>query len=211
VVNPLARLYGLLNSGPLGHELPLFTLNTVLFPGGRMSLKVFEARYLDMVSRCLREESPFGVALIKSGAEVGNASTPENVGCLARIIQADMDTPGVMKLDIRGETRFVVESTRVQADQLVLGQVRIKDDEPPRPTPPHCRTARDFLVLLAARAPELGLQEIPDDASWIGFRLAELLPLKNSARQAMLEMNDSVSRLEILMEFLRRNGLTQGH
>lgn len=211
MTNPLARLYSLLEPAPQSRELPLFTLNAVLFPGGRMNLKVFEARYMDMTARCLREDAPFGVVLIKQGAEVGSASTPENVGALARIVEADMDTPGVMKLEIRGETRFVVESTRVQTDQLVLGQVRLKDDEAPRTTPPHCRAARDFLVLLAARAPELGLQEIPDDASWIGFRLAELLPLKNSARQAMLEMNDSVSRLEILLEFLRRNGLAQGH
>lgn len=205
--NPLQFLRGLLDAPAASREIPLFTLNTVLFPGGRMGLKVFEARYLDMAAECLRQEQPFGVALIKEGGEVGAAATPETVGCLARITHADMDTPGLLKLEARGETRFVIESIRVEANQLLLGRVRLKDDEPVLPVPPHCRQARDFLTLLAAKAPELELRDIPDDATWISFRLAELLPLKASARQAMLEMNDAVKRLEILLEFLRRNGL----
>lgn len=188
-------------------ELPLFPLQTVLFPDGLLKLKVFEARYLDMAADCLREQTPFGVCLIKSGREVGEAAIPETVGTLARIASADMDTPGIMLLTARGESRFVVESTQVGADQLLTAQVHLKDDEPMRPVPHNCRAARDFLITLASRLPEAGISAIPDDASWVGFRLAELLPLKAAARQAMLEMNDGVSRLEILQAFLHRNQL----
>ncbi len=188
-------------------NLPLFPLQTVLFPGGLLRLKVFEARYLDMVADRMRQQAPFGICLIKSGREVGEAAIPEAVGTVGHIAEADMDTPGIMLLTVTGGLRFVVEETSVGRDLLLSGQVRIKDDEPLRPVPSHCRPARDFLVALASRLPDTGIGEIPDDASWIGFRLAELLPLKAEARQAMLEMNDGVARLEILQAFLHRNQL----
>ncbi|MDO9226543.1 MAG: LON peptidase substrate-binding domain-containing protein [Pseudomonadota bacterium] len=207
MINPLTRVRDFLAPDAHRLELPLFPLNSVLFPDGRLRLKVFEARYLDMAAACLRLEQPFGICLIKQGSEVGPAALPEAVGCHARIVTADMDTPGVMLLEVRGEGRFVVESTRLEANQLLVGQVRDKDDEALLPVPAGCRAALDFLNTLAARAPEAGLDEIRDDATWVGFRLAELLPLKAGARQAMLEMNDAVKRLEILLEFMRRNGL----
>ncbi|MDD5387804.1 MAG: LON peptidase substrate-binding domain-containing protein [Gallionellaceae bacterium] len=204
---PLTRLRGLITPQTLGHELALFPLNTVLFPGGRLRLKVFEARYLDMAANCLRESRPFGVCLIKQGGEVGPAALPETVGSHARIVSADMDGPGLMRVEARGEGRFVVENTRLEANQLLIGQVRDKDDEARMPVPAHCRGALTFLSTLAARVPDSGLDEIQEDATWVGFRLAEVLPLKASARQAMLEMNDGVKRLEILLEFMRRNEL----
>ncbi len=207
MTNPLDLLRGLLATGAHRRELPLFPLNTVLFPGGRLRLKVFEARYLDMAAACLRQDLPFGVCLIKQGSEVGAAALPETVGCHARILSADMDAPGVMWLEAQGEGRFVVESTRIEANQLLLGQVHDKDDEAAVAVPAHCRGALALLAALAAKVPDAGLGEIRDDASWVGFRLAEVLPLKSGARQAMLEMNDAVKRLEILLEFMRRNGL----
>lgn len=230
-----ALLRGLLAPETPLQELPLFPLNTVLFPGGRLRLKVFEARYLDMAAACLRQDSPFGVCLIKQGDEVGPAAIPEAVGCRARIVTAemtrppdslrssppegeissfgrpcgtDMETPGVMLIEARGEGRFVLESTRLEANQLQVGQIRDKDDEASVPVPAHCRAALTLLGAVAARLPDANLGEIRDDATWVGFRLAEVLPLKASARQAMLEMNDGVKRLEILLEFMRRNGLT---
>jgi len=204
---PLARLRGMLTAPAHSRELPLFPLNTVLFPDGRLHLKLFEARYLDLAAECLRLARPFGVCLIKQGGEVGPAAVPEVVGTYASIITADMDSPGLMRVEARGEGRFVVEGTRLEANQLLVGQVRDKDDEAHVPVPPHCSAALTFLSILAARAPDAGLDVVQDDASWVGFRLAEVLPLKASARQAMLEMNDAVKRLEILLEFMRRNGL----
>lgn len=202
-----ALLRGLLAPETPRLELPLFPLNAVLFPGGRLRLKVFEARYLDMAATCLRQGSPFGVCLIKQGEEVGPAAIPEAVGSRARIVSADMETPGVMLIEAHGEGRFVLESTRLEANQLLVGQIRDKDDEASAPVPAHCRAALTLLGAVAARQPDANLGEMRDDATWVGFRLAEVLPLKASARQAMLEMNDGVKRLEILLEFMRRNGL----
>jgi Lon protease-like protein len=207
VNSPLTRLRGLLAPPAHSRELPLFPLATVLFPGGRLRLKVFEARYLDMAADCLRLDRPFGVCLIRQGNEVGPAAVPETVGSFAHIVTADMDGPGVMRVEARGAGRFVVEDTRLEANQLLLGQVRDKDDETQVPVPAHCRAALDFLNALAARVPDARLDEIQDDATWAGFRLAEVLPLKTGVRQAMLEMNDAVKRLEILLEFMHRNGL----
>jgi Lon protease-like protein len=205
--DPISRLRGFIAPQARTRELPLFPLNTVLFPGGRLRLKVFEARYLDMIAECLRLAQPFGVCLIKQGGEVGPAALPEVVGCYARIIMADMDSPGLMRVEARGEGRFVVVDTRLEANQLLVGQVRDKDDEAHMPVPAHCRAALTLLGAVAERVPDTGLDDIRDDATWVGFRLAEVLPLKASARQAMLEMNDAVTRLEILLEFMRRNGL----
>lgn len=204
---PLSRLREFLSPESRVRELPLFPLNTVLFPGGRLQLKVFEARYLDMTADCLRRQQPFGVCLIRKGAEVGQAAIPETVGCQARIVTADMDTLGVMLIEARGEGRFVLEGTSLAANQLLVGQVRDKNDEAILPVPEDCRAAIDLLRALAEKMPASGLTEIHDDASWVGFRLAEVLPLKTTARQAMLEMNDAVRRLRILLDFMRRNGL----
>lgn len=179
----------------------------MLFPGGNLRLKVFEARYMDMVSERMRGGQPFGICLIKSGPEVGGGAEPETVGTLAHILEADMDTPGILMLRVRGGERFVVERTRTGADQLLTGEVRAKGDEPVLPVPEHCLPALEVLVLIAERAPEALPEPIRDDATWVGFRLAELLPMKNGARQAMLEMNDPVARLEILVAFLRQNQL----
>lgn len=204
---PLDLLRGFLTPAAHNRELPLFPLNSVMFPGGRLRLKVFEARYLDMAANCLRQALPFGVCLIKQGGEVGPAAVPETVGTYARMVTADMDGPAVMHIEVRGEGRFIVESTHLEANQLLVGLVRDKADEPRLPVPADCRAALTFLHALGAKLPESGLADIQDDASWVGFRLAEVLPLKASVRQAMLEMNDAVKRLEILLEFMRRNGL----
>jgi uncharacterized protein len=188
-------------------EIPLFPLHTVLFPGGSLRLKVFEARYMDMVSACMRDARPFGVCLIKSGPEVGGGAEPETVGTLARIIEADMDTPGILMLRVEGGERFVIEHTRTGPDQLLAGTVRAKGGEPALPVPEHCRPVLDVLGVIAERAPDAVTGPVRDDATWVGFRLAEILPLKTSARQAMLEMNEPIARLEILMAFLRKNQL----
>ena len=210
--NPLgdsiSGLRSLLTAPAQTRELPLFPLNSVLFPGGRLRLKVFEARYLDLMATCLREDVPFGVCLIKQGSEVGAAAIPELVGTRARIASADMDAPGLMHVVAVGEGRFVLEDSRLEADQLRVGRVHDKEDEAAVPLPLHCRGALAFLNALALQLPDAGLDEIRDDATWVGFRLAELLPLKLRVRQAMLEMNDAVKRLEILLEFMRRHGLT---
>lgn len=188
-------------------RLPLFTLNTVLFPGGRLSLKVFEARYVDMTAACLRESRPFGVCLIRSGPEVGEAAAPAAVGTLAWIRDADVPEPGIFHLRVEGGQRFVVEETRVEDNRLLVARVSAKPDEAPAPLPEELSVVMGLLRAVAESHPELGLAPLRDEMPWAGYRLAEVLPLKAEARQALLEMNDSHMRLTILLDFMRRQGL----
>lgn len=190
-------------------DLPLFPLHVVLFPGGLLPLRVFEPRYMEMTKRCLKEDSPFGVCLIREGSEVGRPAVPHGVGTLARVIDWDMEQLGVLNLRVRGERRFQVLETRVEADGLVMARARLLPVEPPLPLPAERAACAGVLRRIVAH---VGEHRFPspllfDDAVWVGYRLAEVLPLKPAAKQSMLEMNDSLMRLEILHRFLAQQGL----
>ncbi len=187
-------------------ELPLFPLNTLLLPGGHLRLKVFEPRYLDLVSACLRGGDPFGICLIKSGSEVGEAAEPEQVGTLAHIRKADMHEPGVFDIDVEGGDRFRIQSTRVGPNRLLIGEVELWPAESNAPVPEHCAACLRLLRRMAEELPELELRPVRDEVAWVGHRLVELLPFEMAVRQAMLELDDPVRRLEIIVEFVRDHG-----
>lgn len=184
-------------------ELPLFPLNTVLFPGGPLPLRIFEPRYVDMVKRCLRDRSSFGVVLIREGEEVGPAEF-HDLGTLARIVDFDTLPDGLLGLTCIGEQRFRVHShTRLQ-DGLNVGQVSVFDADVPMPLPAEYG---HLVELLERLLPELGdwyarVERHPDDAHWVSYRLAELLPLSMPSRQFCLELADPRERLRLLSEVL---------
>jgi len=193
--------------------LPLFPLSTVLFPGGLLPLKIFEQRYIDMAKHCLKEGVPFGVCLITRGAEVAPLpdAPPEfaKVGTQARIVDFDMPQPGILHIATRGEARFQVQGHAMEASGLIQGQVT------PIAAEPRVALATDFaplVKLLDLIATRLAPQNFPaehdyDDASWVGYRLAELLPLPLHIKQSMLEINDADVRLRVLQQFLSQQGL----
>lgn len=172
-----------------------------------MSLKVFEARYVDMTSACLRNREPFGICLIRSGKEVGMPAEPADVGTLAWIRAADVAEPGIFHLQVEGGQRIVVEETRVAANNMRMGRVTLKPEEAPMPLGDVFAPCLRLLQAVAERHPEAGLVPLRDEMPWVGFRLAEILPLRLEVRQALLEMNDSRMRLQILLDFMRRQGL----
>ena len=186
-------------------ELPLFPLNTVLFPGGPLSLRIFEPRYVDMIRSCMREGAPFGVVLIRAGQEAGAVSSAADVGTSARIVDFDQMPDGLLGILCTGEQKFRVEDRRVQGDGLNIGTVTWLPLEPPTPLPAELA----HLGLLLRRAlPRLGeiYASLPaqfDDASWVGARLAEILPMSLSDRQQCLELDDPLARLERLAPFIR--------
>ena len=188
--------------------LPLFPLGTVLFPDGLLPLRVFEARYMDMTARCLREGSTFGVCLIAAGGAVGEAAVPHTVGTEACIEQWEMSEPGVLSIVVRGRRRFRIEDHEVERDGLLRGRVRWLAEPAPQAVP---AAQADILPLLDLIAGEVG-NPLPaphrfDDAAWVGARYAELLPIPQRARQALLELDDALSRLEIIQQYLRQHGL----
>ena len=190
-------------------EIPLFPLNAVLFPGGVLSLKVFEQRYLEMAAACLKDQSPFGVCLIASGDEVGAAAVPHAIGTLAQIAQADMPQLGILLLTARGGRRFRIVAQTTGTNGLLRAQVELLAEPAPQAVP---EAQQGLLPLLRKIASDLGPEKMPephafDDAAWVGYRLSEVVPVQALARQKLLELADPRSRLEILFAYLAQRKL----
>ncbi|MFT3760011.1 LON peptidase substrate-binding domain-containing protein [Thauera sp.] len=199
-------------SSPAGTQrLPLFPLKTVLFPAGVLPLRVFEPRYMDMVTRCMREGTAFGVCLIAAGEEVGEAAVPHPTGTEALIERWDMEQAGLLTLLVRGGRRFRVLDHEVESDGLLVAEVRWLPEPASEPVPAELQ---NLLPLLQSIVAELGERLPPphrfDDAAWVGARYAELLPIPLQARQRLLELDDVISRLEIVQQFLLDRGLLPG-
>lgn len=186
-----------------GERLPLFLLHTVLIPGAQLPLKVFEARYLDMVSECMKTGQPFGVCLIKSGREVGDAGEPHVVGTLAHIERWEMPNPGVLHILVRGGERFAIVRTYVDG-QLVSADVDHWDPEPERAIPDRYEALARFLRELFAQVGEAPAEARFDDAGWVSWQLAALLPVTNDVKQQWLALRDPLERLAAILEELTR-------
>lgn len=186
-------------------RVPLFPLHTVLYPDGPLSLRIFEPRYLDMVSECLRNEQPFGVCLIESGNEAGQAARPHLTGTFARIVDWRRGDDGLLSIDARGEQRFHVQDMNIERDQLLRGTVQPLAPETSVPLPEECEYMNEVLEQLFEHTGGLydNLPKRPGDASWVGYRLAEILSLPLTRRQYFLELEDPLLRLTQLDEILR--------
>src|SRR4051812_45389843 len=181
--------------------IPLFPLHTVLFPGGPLPLRIFETRYVDMVRRCMREATPFGVVLIEDGDEAGEVATTATVGCSARVADFDTLKDGFLGISCVGDRKFRVDRVWRAADGLNMGEITWLEPEPARPLPADYarlgQTVRRALDELAEHYAHV--EKRYDDAAWVGSRLAELLPIATSDKQALLELEDPLARLEALL------------
>jgi Lon protease-like protein len=192
-------------SGPL-RELALFPLNMVLFPGGPLPLRIFETRYLDMVRQCMREGKGFGVVLIARGREAQGSPRFVETGTEASIVDFSQLDDGLLGISCVGRERFRIVDAWQQPDRLNVGRVEDVPAEAETPVPGEF----GFLVeALQKILPELGdfYAGVPrrfGDAAWVGHRLAEILPLATTDKQALLEMRDPVARLAALAPAIRR-------
>ena len=176
----------------------------MLFPGGRLPLRIFEQRYMDMAKTCLKDNAPFGVCLIQHGKEVGAPAVPVGVGCVARIAEWDMPQLGLLQVSVRGENRFRIVERRVQADGLVRATIELLPEEGDGPVPE--ALARYVKLLERVTEQNPALLERPhqlDSSAWVSARLAELLPLPLEAKQALLETGNGRARLEKLDALIR--------
>ena len=189
--------------------VPIFPLQTVLFPGGALPLKIFEVRYVDMAKACLKDGSLFGVALIREGQEVGTPAVPENIGCLARIADCDVEELGVLKVRAEGLERFRLVSSEVNRQGLIIGEVERVDTELETNAAPGLEECAEFLrKAIAGIGAERFVEPFRfDDATWVGFRLAEILPLRIDVKQKLLELTDATMRLAVLHKFLQTQKL----
>jgi uncharacterized protein len=188
-------------------EMPLFPLSSVLFPDGQLQLRIFEPRYLDLVRECTRQGTGFGVCLILDGREAGAPAVPAATGTIARINDFHRDEDGLLGIVAVGDQRFRVARSRVRADGLVRGEVEVWPAEAELPVPVEFALLQSILErLVDTMAPHWRLvpPAMYDDASWVGFRLAELLPLDVAEQQHMLELTDPLQRLAELRDILPR-------
>jgi len=190
-------------------DIALFPLNAVLFPGGLLPLKIFETRYMDMARACLRDSAPFGVCLIRDGREVGVPAEPEDIGCLARILEWDMQQLGLLLVTARGEQRFRILERRVQPDGLARARVELLPGEADAVLPAQFGACPGLLrSIVAQHGPGLFAEpHLFESASWVGARLSEILPVPLAAKQKLMELDDPMQRIEILHKFMVQHKL----
>jgi Lon protease-like protein len=189
-------------------QLPLFPLNTVLFPGGRLPLKIFEQRYVEMTKRCVRDATPFGICMILEGKEVGAPALPVDIGCTAIIEQWDVPHPNLFELVALGERRFKIHRTEVAALGLLVCEAEYLPATDSSEAPDAlCRRVMAQVVERAGAAHFAGPIQL-DDAVWVSWRLSEILPLSNEVRQQLLETDTAAARLAQLREVLTAAGIT---
>ena len=187
-------------------ECFIFPLNTVLFPGGRLPLRVFEQRYIEMTKQCIAKNQPFGVCQIKEGRETGTPAVPEPVGCLARIVEWDMPQLGVFQLQTEGTQRFRILHSEVARNGLISATIEtLPNEDQVAPSSALCSE------VLKAIIEKVGAEHFPspqrfDDAAWIGYRLSEILPIDRDTRQRMLQLSDPTERLAELERVLNEQG-----
>jgi uncharacterized protein len=191
----------------MSEQLFIFPLGTVLFPGGALPLKIFEQRYLEMTKICIRDSKPFGVCLIREGAEVGTPAVPETTGCLANIEQWEMRDLGMFQLLARGGERFRLLDTQVAANGLMSGTIERIAEDAPGEVDPACREVMELIVK------QVGVDKFPgpvrlDDPVWVSCRLAEGLPLDMHVKQSLLEA-DTATRINKLREILAAAGVVK--
>ncbi|MEO7760495.1 MAG: LON peptidase substrate-binding domain-containing protein [Casimicrobiaceae bacterium] len=189
--------------------LPVFPLKTVLFPGGLLPIRVFETRYMEMVKVCLKDDKAFGICSITTGHEVGAGAEFAAVGTVAKITSWDMPQLGILNLVASGGSRFNVLEREVSGAGLALAHGVLLREEDPEAAADPAPMLVELLQKLIARVGEEHFSDSRhfDDANWVSYRLAEILPIKLSVKQKLLEVNDSEVRLRVIAEFLKLQGV----
>ena len=188
------------------NSIPIFPLETVMFPGSLLPLKIFEQRYLDMTKACVRDNAPFGVCRIREGREVGVPAIPEQVGCTALIVEWEMPHLGVFHLRTRGQVPFRILQHTTQPDGLIRADVEWLEDSAGAVRPDSFAFCRRVLEQIVQK---LGQDYFfaplaYDDPRWTSYRLAEILPLEGEQKQSLLALRDDGERLERLRTYLQQ-------
>jgi Lon protease-like protein len=195
-------------------DIPIFPLSTVLFPGGVLPLRVFEARYMDMVRDCMQRETPFGVCLITRGGEVGEAAEHESIGCLAHIRGWDMQQLGLLQLRTVGGSRFAIVDRRVGRNGLIRATADELPDDPRVGVPDELAECtmliRRIVDELREREPDPDKRMIAepcdfDSAAWVANRLCEFLPISNAAKHKLMALDEPLARLSLVHRYLQQH------
>jgi hypothetical protein len=188
-------------------DIPLFPLHTVLFPGGHLSLRIFEQRYLDLVRECSAKGSCFGVCLIHNCEDENQPAFHLRMGTTAEICDFSTLDDGLLGITAQGRQRFVIQKTGMRDNGLLMAKVETLSEtsliEVPEQYSVLSMIAARFMEQLGGNYPAFQPQHL-QDANWVGYRLAELLPLDNNEKQVLLQISDPLERLQQLVEVLPR-------
>jgi len=200
-------------------SIPLFPLNTVLYPDGYLPLQIFEVRYLDMIRNCINGEQPFGVVQLLTGTEVRKPGQQESlapVGTLARVVDWSAPLSGLLQIKCMGTQRFRVLSSEQLKHGLWMGEIDMLAPDLPVPVPPEQQNVADALGALIRTLQEekIPLDQMPlqppyrlDESGWVANRWCELLSLTPLQKQLLLSQDNAVLRLELVQDVLADNGL----
>lgn len=198
------------------YQLPLFPLNVVVCPKGLMNLRIFEARYLDMIKTCLREQTGFALVAAQPDTQSDQSSHLPfaSVGTVLEILDADVTTVGIIMVSCRGTRRIHINGFTVQADGLVMGNVSDIENDLQVPIPDDLKSVSEHLQHLIESLPLQGIAEsdIPilkpyeyNDAAWVSNRWVELLDLPLIQKQRLMQMDSPIVRLELIHDALNLN------
>ncbi len=196
---------------------PLFPLSTVLFPDGVLPLQIFEVRYLDMISRCIADDSPFGVVLLTHGSEVRQPESVERFlpsGTLASVQETTASKPGLLQLVCRGGARFRVLASERRPNGLWMGTIELLAGDHAVPIPAELQGAADALDRVLSSLHDVPPKRWPvappfqlDDCGWVANRWCDLLPLPYQQKHQLLMLDNPLIRLELMHDVLEDHGL----
>ncbi|CAN5900466.1 LON peptidase substrate-binding domain-containing protein [soil metagenome] len=211
---------------PLLRSLPLFPLGTVLFPGGLLPLRIFEVRYLDMIGKCHKAGTPFGVVSLTEGSEVRKAGAAVEsfsaTGVMASIRELTTPQSGLLQIECVGTQRFRVVGTELQKHGLWTAEVEPMPDDLALEIPEdlqHTTVALQRLVkTLEERRAAEGEEDVQlpigrpyrfEDCGWVANRWCELLPVQSTIKQRLMELDSPLMRLELVSDLLARTGIVE--
>jgi len=184
-------------------DIPLFPLNTVLFPDGPLPLRIFESRYIDMISGCMKNDAAFGVVLIRDGQEEGPVTT-HAIGTMARIKDWYQGSDGLLGITAIGEERFRLLDRSRQEDGLNIGSVETIAPEHDLPLPDEYSSLAKILENVLDDLGRLyeSLERNYESAVWVSYRFIEILPIDLEQKQRCLESSDTLARLRLIDDLL---------
>lgn len=194
-------------NSPSARRLPIFPLNTVLFPGGPLPLRIFEPRYVQMVRDCTANDSEFGVCLIVEGEEGSTPTSTVQIGTTARIVDFYSLEDGLLGITARGDRRFKIETVNVQHDGLIVGEVSgLPEDDDQAVADEHlllAQVAERLLEQIDGLYPNVD-KTLLNNAGWVSNRLGELLPFERMEKQALMEIDDPYRRMQQVAKLMPR-------
>ena len=190
----------MMTAPPLDSALPLFPLQTVLFPGERLRLRIFEPRYIDLVRDCLRDNSGFGIVPIKDGRDTGAAATPYLVGTYARICDWNQGRDGLLHIEVEGTFRFRIQSLAVQVNQLTIATVGWLPDPLQTATPEEFGQLQALLNKLLEQAASAPAEwpSLPTTASALAYCWTQFIPLTLARKAELLSLPDDHAQLSLI-------------